>query len=89
MLNHGEHAYGKIGPSIPCLLVLIVSKLCGVVFVCRGKARWGRAQMLKQWGDHLVQLGTPSTLSEGSAAPGHGMRFSEYVRLMDWCVRHA
>jgi hypothetical protein len=42
--------------------------------------------MLKQWGDHLVQLGTPSTLSEGSAAPGHGMRFSEYVRLMDWCA---
>ena len=53
---------------------------------CRGKARWARAQMLDQWGGHMVQLGTSSTLSEGRAAQGHGMRFSEYVRLMDWCV---
>lgn len=42
--------------------------------------------MLDRWGDHLVQLGTASTLAEGKAAQGHGMRFSEYVRLMDWYV---
>ena len=40
--------------------------------------------MLDHWGDHLVQLGTPSTLAEGKAAEGHGMRFKDYVQLLDW-----
>ena len=63
-------------PRADCWLRLVLQN--------RGKDRWGRAHLLEKYGDHFVQLGTPSTLAEGKAAQGHGMRFKEYIRLMDW-----
>ena len=57
---------------------------CDWLYYNRGKDRWGRAHLLEKYSDHFVQLGTPSTLADGKAAQGHGMRFKEYIRLMDW-----